>query len=219
MTGGSGKHSGGLIKGDEVFIWATTKDEIYLLGSMIVQRSGDNWMEGRSVYGPFRIIPLKSLKWQIRFAGTKSERLSRDSKLAMQVRARRRCTPETAKLLNRVLSKVAAADLAAFRIREGKLKQVILSKRERDRGVRALALARRGSRCEICGFDFNETYGEFARDCVEVHHLKPLSAARKSGVNTELADLLVVCPNCHRALHQFRDPSDWKAFKRKYELT
>lgn len=218
MTGGVGKHSGRLKKGDQVFIWATSRDELYLLGSMIVQRGGDDWMEGRSVYGPFRIIPLKGLKWRIRFAQSVSDRLSRDSKLAMQIRARRRCTPKTAELLNVVLSQRAAKDLAAFRLREGKIKNVILSKRERNRGVRVLALACRGSRCEICDFDFSETYGEFARDCVEVHHLRLLSSARHNGVNTELDDLLVVCPNCHRALHQFRDPSDWRAFKRKCDL-
>ena len=32
-------------------------------------------------------------------------------------------------------------------------------------------------------------------------------------------DVIVVCPNCHRALHQFKDPSNWKAFRRTSGLS
>ncbi|HEY7337790.1 MAG TPA: HNH endonuclease [Bryobacteraceae bacterium] len=218
VTEGFGKHSGGLKKGDRVFIWATTKGELYLLGSIVVRRSGVDWMEGRSLYGPFRIIPLKNLKWQIRFGQTEADRLSRHVHLALQVRSRRRCTTETIELLDAVLRKAAGVDLANFRAREGRIKQVILSKRERNRNLRAIALSMRGSQCEICGFDFAETYGEFAKNCVEVHHLQPLASAPDHGLHNEVEDLLVVCPNCHRALHQFRDPSNWRAFRRSCDL-
>ena len=103
---------------------------------------------------------------------------------------------------------------AQFVAREGKLKQMELSARERDPQVRAMALACRGVVCEICGLNFAERYGDFASGCVEVHHLNQLSLAGVQGTNTTIEDLLVVCPNCHRALHRFRDPSDWRTFQK-----
>src|SRR6202007_176291 len=66
-TGGRGKHSGGLKRGNRVFVWATSNNELYLLGAMEVERSGRDWMEGHSLYGPYQIIPLKGLKWKLRF--------------------------------------------------------------------------------------------------------------------------------------------------------
>lgn len=69
-----------------------------------------------------------------------------------------------------------------------------LSARERDPKVRALALVHRGSRCEICRFDFAERYGEFAKHCLEIHHLKQFAFAGRRGMTTTLQDVLVVCP-------------------------
>ena len=91
-SGGDGKHSDGLSKGDRVFVWATKFDELYTLGAIQVERSGKNRAEGKSLYGPFRIIPLKSLKWKLRFESSASTRLSHDAPLAMQVRSRRQPT-------------------------------------------------------------------------------------------------------------------------------
>lgn len=56
-------------------------------------------------------------------------------------------------------------------------------------------------RCEVCKFDFSETYGEYGEDFCEVHHLKQLSKA-DGVVKTELQDLAVVCSNCHRIIHR-----------------
>ncbi|WP_394342507.1 HNH endonuclease [Taibaiella helva] len=51
--------------------------------------------------------------------------------------------------------------------------------------------------CEVCGFDFFQTYGPLGADFIECHHTKPL-ATYKAGEKTKLADLAVVCSNCHR---------------------
>ena len=95
VTEAWGTHAGGLNRGDRMFVWATKDNELYLLGAIEVKRSGDDWNEGRSLYGPFQIIPLKGLKWKLRFQQTDSVKLSRKAPLARQVRARRRPTPET----------------------------------------------------------------------------------------------------------------------------
>jgi len=54
--------------------------------------------------------------------------------------------------------------------------------------------------CEVCGFDFKETYGKIGDGFCEAHHLKPLSKA-DGEVKTEIKDLAIVCSNCHRILH------------------
>lgn len=51
--------------------------------------------------------------------------------------------------------------------------------------------------CEICNFNFIEVYGI---DYIEVHHLKAVSEM-KPGETTNLDDVCLVCPNCHRAIH------------------
>jgi 5-methylcytosine-specific restriction protein A len=57
--------------------------------------------------------------------------------------------------------------------------------------------------CEACDFDFLAFYGEVGRRFAECHHIIPLAEAafiRK----TRLADLAIVCANCHRMLHRSR---------------
>jgi 5-methylcytosine-specific restriction protein A len=51
-----------------------------------------------------------------------------------------------------------------------------------------------------CQFDFAATYGLLGREFAEVHHLRPL-ADLDGPIETTLADLAVVCANCHRMLH------------------
>ena len=57
--------------------------------------------------------------------------------------------------------------------------------------------------CEVCGFDFLECYGELGKGYIECHHTKPISEYQP-GERTKLADLALVCANCHRMLHRKR---------------
>ena len=94
---------------------------------------------------------------------------------------------------------------------------------EREEGIRASsersffernpALAHRakevyGCACQVCGFDFVQAYGEIGRSFAEVHHLNPLSERPASewtdAVLTRVADLAVLCANCHRMIHRRR---------------
>lgn len=54
--------------------------------------------------------------------------------------------------------------------------------------------------CEVCGFDFAKTYGSMGDGFIEAHHTKPVSQIAP-GEKTKLADLAMVCSNCHRMLH------------------
>jgi 5-methylcytosine-specific restriction enzyme A len=53
--------------------------------------------------------------------------------------------------------------------------------------------------CEVCAFDFADAYGDLGRGFAECHHKLPLAAGTRT---TRLADLAIVCANCHRMLHR-----------------
>jgi 5-methylcytosine-specific restriction enzyme A len=55
--------------------------------------------------------------------------------------------------------------------------------------------------CEVCGFDFERSYGKHGQGYIECHHLVPLAKAG-TVTRTRLADLALVCANCHRMLHR-----------------
>ena len=202
------------MSGDRMFMVATKRNELYLLGVLEIKKSKNDGAQVSSLGGVFRIIPLKKLKWQLSFEETSSPKLTRDSPIAMQVRARRKLSSQSAELLAHVLSTKIKQEEHKFEAREGKTKQVSVWKKVRDRKLRWKVLALRGTVCEICGLDFAKSYGKFASECVEVHHIKPLSTAGHNGVTTTFDDVLVICPNCHSALHQYKNPSNWKAFQK-----
>ena len=75
--------------------------------------------------------------------------------------------------------------------------------RERSPRLRAAALKIHGYLCQVCGFDFERTYGAWGRRFVEVHHLQELGAAPAEGIEVDpTTDLAVVCSNCHRMIHR-----------------
>jgi 5-methylcytosine-specific restriction protein A len=55
--------------------------------------------------------------------------------------------------------------------------------------------------CEVCNFNFQAMYGERGREFIECHHTVPL-AELTPGQKTRIADLALVCANCHRMLHR-----------------
>lgn len=55
--------------------------------------------------------------------------------------------------------------------------------------------------CEACGFLAPRVYPGLTGDVCEVHHRRPLAEAADA-VTTQLEDLALLCPNCHRAIHR-----------------
>lgn len=55
--------------------------------------------------------------------------------------------------------------------------------------------------CQVCGFSFLEKYGEIGAGFIEAHHKKPLSEIKQQTLKKE-SDIILVCSNCHRMLHQ-----------------
>ena len=89
--------------------------------------------------------------------------------------------------------------------KEGKKKLIYTTKYERNKKNREKAIVLHGTKCMICGFDFEEKYGEYGKDFIEVHHIKPLSNMKSEEVINPETDLVCVCPNCHRMIHRKRD--------------
>jgi 5-methylcytosine-specific restriction protein A len=85
-------------------------------------------------------------------------------------------------------------------VTEGELKLVSHLARERNQKIivekKREAIRNGNLKCEVCSFSFIDTFNvEF----IECHHITPIS---NTGVReTSLADLALVCANCHRMLH------------------
>ena len=71
---------------------------------------------------------------------------------------------------------------------------------ERNKVLRDQAIVAKGYTCQICGFDFEEFYGEIGHEYIEVHHIRPLHQGMQTPDPTK--DLVPVCANCHRMFHR-----------------
>lgn len=78
-------------------------------------------------------------------------------------------------------------------------------KYERDLINRLQAINLHGTSCVICGFNFEETYGDRGANFIEVHHVKPLNVHGHEIVIDPQTDLIPVCANCHRMIHRKQD--------------
>jgi 5-methylcytosine-specific restriction protein A len=91
---------------------------------------------------------------------------------------------------------------------EGKLLTQIHKRKERNRKVVAQkkqkVLEETGRLvCEVCSFDFAQQYGALGHGFAECHHILPVSQLTEEH-RTRLADLAIVCANCHRMIHRSR---------------
>lgn len=91
---------------------------------------------------------------------------------------------------------------------EGKVATRVHRYRERDRRLvleaKAQAIKQHGRLvCAACSFDFSKRYGEVGVNIIDVHHTKPVHTM-KPGEKTKVADLVLLCSNCHRVVHSKR---------------
>lgn len=88
---------------------------------------------------------------------------------------------------------------------EGKKIAYYVTKYERNPKYRELAIKIHGLTCQICGFNFEEKYGELGKGYIEVHHKNPLFSLDEEIVPNPETDMICVCSNCHRMLHRHRN--------------
>lgn len=73
---------------------------------------------------------------------------------------------------------------------------------ERDNKNRQKAISIHGTKCMACGFDFEEIYGPWGKNFIEVHHVKPLFSLEEEVQINPKTDLVCLCSNCHRMVHR-----------------
>ncbi len=117
-----------------------------------------------------------------------------------------------AALFNRLRQRVTEGDGANvdpdLEVIEGRRSMRLQVHRTRERKLRLAKIAdvlrRTGClACEVpgCGLDFLERYGELGRGYAHVHHREGLSAKPRAGGRVRLADVAIVCANCHAMIH------------------
>lgn len=86
---------------------------------------------------------------------------------------------------------------------EGGLSRAVVNRRERNPRNRLLCIRIHGYSCKVCGVDPRVVYGD-AGHVIEVHHLEPVSMLTNPRPYDPAADLVPLCPTCHRAVHTRR---------------
>lgn len=83
---------------------------------------------------------------------------------------------------------------------EGVIKEVTFFRSKRNRKIRNLCAGRDNYTCQVCGFNFEKTYGERGKGFIEIHHKNPM--ANFDGEHEiKLEDLVALCSNCHSMIH------------------
>lgn len=102
---------------------------------------------------------------------------------------------------------------------EGTLIRLMVNKYERDPVARELCIKNYGYKCYVCGFDFENTYGDLGKDFIHVHHKKPVSMNQGKKYEIDpINDLIPLCANCHSMVHRKNPPMDIEDLKKLIEL-
>lgn len=89
---------------------------------------------------------------------------------------------------------------------EGAISRVTVNRYERNPVNRAACIAKHGTVCAACGFDFGKAYGPIGAGYIEVHHLVPVSKMGGIYVVDPIRDLIPLCANCHAIAHRHDPP-------------
>lgn len=102
-----------------------------------------------------------------------------------------------------------------YYVEEGKRVKRTIIFIKRNRAI--IQIKKQGSdgKCELCKFDFSKYYKLTTKDCLEVHHINPVSENKGLRV-TKLSDLIIICPNCHSLIHSKKPPISYEEMKAKY---
>lgn len=126
----------------------------------------------------------------------------------------------TSTCLSLVLSLMGAGDVelaepdhATAGLPEGAKLRVEVNKYERSPVNRAACIEHFGLKCQCCGFDFQESYGELGDGYIEVHHRTPVSRLGPNYVVDPASDLVPLCSNCHAVVHRTDPPVTVEALK------
>ena len=96
---------------------------------------------------------------------------------------------------------------------EGRLTEVKVLSRQRNRAARQQCLEASGYTCYVCDFNFEKTYGDIGKNFLEVHHTKPLATYDDEHPIPQ-SELVALCSNCHSMVHRKREVLDVNELKK-----
>lgn len=108
----------------------------------------------------------------------------------------------------------------ATNLTEGSMRYTFGRRFERNPRLRSECINHHGTDCKICGFRFEEVYGDLGLNYCHVHHISPLSEVGESHTVCPKTDLIPVCPNCHAMLHKTKPaltPDQLREILKKYK--
>ena len=116
------------------------------------------------------------------------------------------CLTDLGFYISEITDSAASGDEAGISgsLTEGAKKTIQVNAYERDPKARKLCLEKYGYSCSVCGFDFQENYGDIGRNYIHVHHLTDLSLLGEEHEVDPIEDLRPLCPNCHAMIHKQR---------------
>ena len=97
---------------------------------------------------------------------------------------------------------------------EGAARLVDINAYERNPKARAACIAKFGTICQVCYFDFESKYGEIGKGFIHVHHKVDIATIGESYQVDPINDLIPVCPNCHAMLHTEKPAMDIEKLER-----
>jgi 5-methylcytosine-specific restriction protein A len=214
----------GVVPGDRVYIVGTEAGRLLLLSRLIVERvvgqseadrefgqgtyeASDHLIGDRATLRLDRVVPEDVARRIERESGKRLKIAPSAYQVDVNsLRRTGRLTEASAALLEGLLDDKIKVVADVGGIAEGKRHERRHAAIERSSVLRRLALARQGSDCKVCGFSFGGTYGPLGDGFAEIHHLKPLGSLREEMLVDPVADVVVLCANCHRMIHRDSPP-------------
>lgn len=96
-------------------------------------------------------------------------------------------------------------ELENIEYKEGKIQVRYGAEFERNPKLRQKAVEIHGTICNVCGFNFEQVYGDIGKNFIEIHHIKPMYSIRKESSVNPKTDLVPLCSNCHKMIHRNKD--------------
>lgn len=103
------------------------------------------------------------------------------------------------------------------RYTEGRRREITTKTYDRSPLARQECIKYHGYNCDVCGLNFEETYGPIGTSYIEVHHLRPVADVDAEYLIDPIKDLRPVCANCHRMLHKQRPPLSIEELRKRYK--
>lgn len=194
--------------GDVVYIRGNNKNGANIFGRCVIT---SNYIYDRKRFAritgrPIRLsfFHLREAKWDKDFTPVRNEK----GDLRVGQSTLTKLDPEMVRRFEKKnnlkpfvkATQAIAQDIEIKEISEGAKQYGAYTRYERSKKLRDEAIRIHGTKCAICGFDFEEQYGLIGRDFIEVHHKIPLHQSGECSPDPA-KDMITVCSNCHRMIH------------------